>query len=308
MALLAARNTGDTGSTNIGNDSWLATGGLIIATSGNVSSVKVKGYGLTSTGTGNLKARLKRGDDVLGQGQIDITTIPDIPAPADWYTISISGSPQIIASETLVLELNAEVNSGVVIFWWTNQVGSRYTELLEIHGTELSAPTKATNPVPTDANTSVTLDQATIGWTDGGGADTFNIYYGIQSGNLTKVSDAQAGVSFTITDITSGSPFDYLVVRYWRIDSTNAAGTTTGDEWIFTTIRADAPKVTYWYNNQYYQLLIQDDGTYGDHPADGGVEDTDYVFLVAGYEPNAIRTNIALVAVANSKVWYEDIT
>ena len=177
--------------------------------------------------------------------------------------------------------------------------------------TAVSTPTppiKANTPVPTNANTSVTLDQATLGWVDGGGADTFDVYYGTVSGSLTLVSSAQAGTSFTVTGITNGAPYAYLSVRYWRIDSTNDAGTTTGDEWSFTTIRFTPISKTYFYSTtgQYYRLLIQSDGTYGDPPG-VGVENTDFVYLAAGYEANFVATNRRLVSAANSKIWYEDI-
>ncbi len=172
----------------------------------------------------------------------------------------------------------------------------------------LAAPTKASTPAPTNANASVTLDQATLGWVDGGGADTFNVYYGTDSGSLTLVSSAQAGMSFTVTGITDGAPYTYLSVRYWRIDSTNDTGTTTGDEWSFTTIRFTPIGVTYFYptTGQYYRLLIQSDGTYGDVPG-VGVENTDFVYLAAGYEANFVATNRRLVSAANSKIWIEDI-
>ncbi len=171
-----------------------------------------------------------------------------------------------------------------------------------------SPPTKAENPSPTDANASVTLDQATITWDDGGGADTFNVYYGTDSGSLPLVSSAQAGTTFTVTGITDGAPYAYLSVRYWRIDSTNGDGTTEGDEWSFTTIRLDPPTQTYFYaaTGQYYQLLVQPDGSYGDPPG-VGVENTDYVYLAAGYEANFISTNRKLVAAAENRIWMEDI-
>ena len=171
-----------------------------------------------------------------------------------------------------------------------------------------TSPTKAENPSPTDTNTSVTLDQATISWDDGGGADTFDVYYGTVSGSLSLVSLTQAGTSFTVTGVTDGSPYTYLSTRYWRINSTNVAGTTTGDEWSFTTIRLDPPTPTRFYpvTGQYYYLLIQSDGTYGDLPG-VGVENTDYVFLAAGYEANFIATNRRLVAAAENKIWYEAI-
>jgi len=107
--------------------------------------------------------------------------------------------------------------------------------------TEEVAPAKAINPSPADATSDVTLDQATITWEDGGGADTFDVYYGQNASSLIKVADAQAETSFTISNINYGPPFDYQVSRAWRIDATNEKGTTTGDVWTFTTITFISP-------------------------------------------------------------------
>lgn len=210
----------------------------------------------------------------------------------DWVAQSFTASSSYtITSVILKMQRFTGVSPGAVT------VGIRVTE-----------SGKAINPSPSDANTSVTLDQATISWDDGGSSDTFDVYYGTESGNLIKVSDAQVGTSFTVTGITDGSPYAYLSVRYWRIDSTNAAGTTTGDEWSFTTLRLDPPSQTYFYptTGQYYYLLIQDDGSYGDPPGTG-VENVDFVYLAAGYEANFVATNRKLVAIAENRFWYEDL-
>jgi len=107
-------------------------------------------------------------------------------------------------------------------------------------------PEKAITPGPTTGNEEVELSQETLTWVDGGlgdanEADTFNIYYGTSPGDLTLVAANQvageATNSFTIWGIADGSPYDYAVTRYWRIDSTRTyIGTTTGDEWSFTTL------------------------------------------------------------------------
>lgn len=185
-------------------------------------------------------------------------------------------------------------------------VGTITASIRKVEGeTYTEVPTKATNPTPTDAAADVTLDQETITWEDGGGADTYDVYYGESGGSLVKVSSEQAGTSFTISGITSGSPFDYIISRSWRIDSTNVQGTTTGDVWSFTTIRLNAPAPTYWYaaGPYFYQLLIDTNGNYGSPPP-GGVENTDYVIVP---NPNLIVTPRRLVVAANSKIWYEDI-
>jgi len=247
------------------------------------------------------------------------------------YTISITGQTQ-----TVQLWLGGELEQEWEVLQWT---GTKYLNPTAdlINNTEYSwyvkvkdwntpfdwaqspetwsfttigsAPTKAKTPAPANTVTDVTLDQATLTWEDGGNTDTFDVYYGTTSGSLTKVSDTQAGTSFTVTGITNGSPYDYLITRYWRIDSTNDAGTTTGDEWLFTTIRLSPPAPTYFYSTtgQYYQLRMQSDGSYGSQPADGGVENTDFVYLAAGYEANFIKTTRKLVGIANSKVWIEDL-
>jgi len=307
MALLAAQ-TGEGGNPIAVNESpsWTGSAVLDVDTAGTVTSVKVLLHAISSVGTATGYAELHNPyvgeDNLVATGTFDPDLLPDIPDGPTWVTISLSDSPLVTAEDTVQLRINIVTESGGFAVWWD---GEGNEAMWELHGTELSTPTKATNPTPSDTNADVTLDQATITWEDGGGADTYNVYYGTTSGDLgDAVSSAQAGASFTVTDITNGSPYDYLTTRYWRIDSTNNVGTTTGDEWSFTTIRAQSPKVTYLYNNEYYQLLIQDNGTYGDHPADGGVEDTDYV--VVTYEPNFIRSNIKLISAANNSIWFED--
>ena len=152
-------------------------------------------------------------------------------------------------------------------------------------------PEKAITPGPTDANSAVTLDQEDLTWIDGGlgaanEALTFNVYYGDTSGSLTLVASAQdaGAVSnlFTIWNLDYGSPFDYAVTRYWRIDSTNDVGTTTGDEWSFTTLTFDPPVPS---------------------PPEPDPDDPypiDYEF-----DPNFIRTTQRLVCACGHQIWYE---
>lgn len=113
----------------------------------------------------------------------------------------------------------------------------------EVWATE-NPPEKPINPTPTDAADDVTLDHQTITWEDGGDATSYDVYYGDTSGDLTLVSEGQVGTSFTIWNVYLGSPFDYLITRYWRIDAVNDAGTTTGDEWSFACIAFDPPLPT----------------------------------------------------------------
>lgn len=134
-------------------------------------------------------------------------------------------------------------------------------------------PEKPITPAPANAASDVTLDQETITWEDGGGADTYDVYYGDTSGSLSLLSGGQAALTYTIDGITLGSPFDYSVTRYWRIDAINAVGTTTGDEWSFTSMVFDPPV-----------------------PTGAG-----------NANPNMMQVIKRLVAAARDKIWYEDI-
>ena len=165
----------------------------------------------------------------------------------------------------------------------TGWYGLSYIPFVQLVGTVSGGPpTKAKTPTPTNTADNVTLDHETITWEDGGGADTYNVYYGTTSGALSLVSSAQAGTSFTIWGVSDGSPYDYLDIRYWRIDSTNEAGTTTGDEWMFTTIPLTYPNPN--------PVPPDPDNPY---PPDHA------------FNPNFINTTQRLICAANSKVWYE---
>ncbi len=325
MAILASETPADTTATIVATTPSVTSSDptMLADLPGTVTSIKLKleatgqtgGFPtvtLTATLWGKLTAESAK--TIICSGTFDCVGIPDKPEAATLYSVVMDTPASIPFGAGKSLHVEAKLDDPPTPdppflaqqVWWRGS--STAAKILEVHGTELTAPTKASTPVPTNVNTSVTLDQATLGWVDGGGADTYNVYYGTVSGSLTLVSSAQAGTSFTVTGITNGAPYSYLSTRYWRIDSTNGAGTTTGDEWSFTTIRFTPISKTYFYSTtgQYYRLLIQSDGTYGDPPG-VGVENTDFVYLAAGYEANFVATNRRLVSAANSKIWYEDI-
>ena len=96
-------------------------------------------------------------------------------------------------------------------------------------------PSKPTNPTPANEDIEADFSTLTISWTDGGDADTFDVYIG-NTGDLTLVASAQVETSYTtnvseLATIFGAWPYNGKV--YWRIDATNEGGTTTGDEWYF---------------------------------------------------------------------------
>ena len=89
-------------------------------------------------------------------------------------------------------------------------------------------PSKATTPSPANDATGVDFSAFGLSWVDGGNADTYDVWIG-PVGSLVKVSSAQVGTSYTtqLSECATGAK------TYWRIDSTNTGGTTTGDTWNF---------------------------------------------------------------------------
>ncbi|EIP97261.1 immunoglobulin I-set domain-containing protein [Opitutaceae bacterium TAV1] len=96
-------------------------------------------------------------------------------------------------------------------------------------------PRKPVNPMPTDGASSQSSDFIMLSWTNGGGATKYRLYTGTSPENLLYEGE-------------TASPYRMLSRRdpgmtcYWRVDAVNAAGTTIGDVWRFTT--GGAPDVT----------------------------------------------------------------
>jgi hypothetical protein len=101
-------------------------------------------------------------------------------------------------------------------------------------GAAPTPPVKANTPSPADTATGVAVTD-NLTWVDGGGALTFDVYLDTVTPPVTCVSSAQAGASY---DPYAPGCLAPSVTYYWRIDSTNATGTTTGDVWSFTTAAA----------------------------------------------------------------------
>lgn len=86
---------------------------------------------------------------------------------------------------------------------------------------------------PADAAEDIGI-AATLVWQDGGYADCYDVYVGTDPASLVLVEGPQDATFYA-----ADSDWSYETVYYWRIDSKNNYGTTTGDVWSFTT--EDAP-------------------------------------------------------------------
>ncbi|MBC7847905.1 MAG: T9SS type A sorting domain-containing protein [Flavobacterium sp.] len=109
---------------------------------------------------------------------------------------------------------------------------SNYSEVFEATTEAAPAPVKAINPSP--ANGTYFLELPTqnfnLAWTSGIDATNYNVYFGTNPENLSKLTDVpySENPSYQLpTDLTS------RVYYYWRVDTSNDYGTTTGDIWSF---------------------------------------------------------------------------
>jgi hypothetical protein len=89
-------------------------------------------------------------------------------------------------------------------------------------------PAVATNPNPADDAVGVAVD-VDLGWSAGTGAESHSVYFGTDPNNLPLVSAGQSTSRYDPGALTT------VTTYYWRVDETNAIGTTTGTTWSFTT-------------------------------------------------------------------------
>jgi len=125
------------------------------------------------------------------------------------------------------------------IVGWVALAADRYFKEYHLE----SLPSKAINPTPVNTGTEIDFSDYTISWEDGGGADTYNVYFG--DINTSVFLGNQAGTTKVIpytTDVdgegvthayVNGNEISWSTLFYWRIDAVNDAGTTTGDVWTF---------------------------------------------------------------------------
>lgn len=92
-------------------------------------------------------------------------------------------------------------------------------------------PSKAVNPNISNG----AVDQSIhpyLTWSNGGGAESYDVYFGTSPSSLYY----KGNKTFTAYD---PGVLSYNTTYYWRIDSRNSGGITTGDVWSFTTGKAD---------------------------------------------------------------------
>jgi len=90
-------------------------------------------------------------------------------------------------------------------------------------------PAQATIVSPTNGSTNVDVD-ANVDWATGARATSSSLYFGTDSTpDASEFVATTTGSSWSLPTLTQNTQY------YWRVDSNNSAGTTTGQVWTFRT-------------------------------------------------------------------------
>jgi hypothetical protein len=104
--------------------------------------------------------------------------------------------------------------------------------------TIVAPPGQASSPSPADSATDVAVT-ADLSWTAGSGATSHDVYFGTTSPGSFQGN--QAATTFDPGTMANDTTY------YWRIDEVNAAATTTGTVWSFTTIVSAGDELIGWW-------------------------------------------------------------
>ena len=130
-------------------------------------------------------------------------------------------------------QLVKDLTSGTTYYfriYASNSEGSNYGDIMEFTTVAVSnnAPTKPSNPSPTDGVTGVSKD-VTVSWscsdTDGD-VLTYYVYLGKSTSSWTKYTTTNKYYSFSLQENTT---------YYWKVDAYDGKTITTGSTWSFTT-------------------------------------------------------------------------
>ena len=157
-------------------------------------------------------------DDLTYTDMLTVTKTDDFDNTYQTYTLpgSISGTVYIRVSDT-------DSSRKEQVF------GQVHVDHMFIRREIIVAPPgQATNPSPANGALDVAVS-ADLSWTAGTGAESHDVWFGIDPGSLSLVSEGQTETSYDPGTMATTTTY------YWRIDEENSFGTTSGEVWSFTT-------------------------------------------------------------------------
>ena len=147
-------------------------------------------------------------------------------------TNSSPGSKELRGELTVTtFEPDTTLEHATIYYWRVDSRNAGGTTTGDVWSftTEVPPPPKATGPQPEDGATNVGILQD-LSWTAAPGATLYIVYFGTapSPGNAERRSEQG--------DTTFDANLSHATTYYWRVDSKNDGGMTTGDVWSFTTV------------------------------------------------------------------------
>ena len=169
--------------------------------------------------------------------QVDPTWQPS--TAADRQLVWMGTSPTTLEAFTELVAMESSFNpgsleAGTEYFWRVDQVnawGSTASGVWSFRTAESGAggPLLATGPTPAHRSAGVALD-AVLGWSPGADCEFQSLWFG----PLGAVQEVSAGLAADVAAFDPG-PLEAGRSYAWRVDGTNADGTTEGTVWLFDT-------------------------------------------------------------------------
>jgi hypothetical protein len=149
-----------------------------------------------------------------------------------------------------------------------------------------SAPTVTANPSPANNSQQVELSNGSVKltWTGSSNTVRYYVFFGTDAANLSQVADIaySAAPSFTVNNLLENTNY------YWRVDATNAKGTTTGNAWNFRTTKSfPLGMIGHWSFDETEGIDVIDSSEY-DNTGILGLDDDDLGIRVPGKVNGAI--------------------
>ncbi len=150
-------------------------------------------------------------------------------------------SPGTLQGNQVTTSFDTGSMSNATTYYWridSNNVGGTTTGNVWSFTTIVAASAQVTGASPSDGATSQAVT-VNISWSAASGASNYDVYFGTDSSpDSSELKGNQAGVSYEPGSLTNDTTY------YWRIDSNNVAGITTGNVWSFTTESEGSAEIT----------------------------------------------------------------
>ena len=157
-----------------------------------------------------------------------------------------TGSPPELALNTIDTGINFDFTYNITYYWRidsVNMAGTTAGEIWSFTTAEepVALPVQAVDPNPAQSAANVKINTL-MTWSAAAGATSYDLYF--------SPANPPAFQMNVVKNIYYPGTLSYNTVFYWRVDSKNSYGMTTGQLWTFTTASADKPPVLAMPGNQ----------------------------------------------------------